>query len=465
MNKILANVKRLLLVLGDIIALFGALAITLFTRYGTSWFQELTGQHLLPFTIVYILWIVVFYIQGLYDFTLVKNNITFVKRFFESLVINALISVAFFYLVPGLGIAPRTNLATNLVFAAVFIYGWRITANQIFSTGWLVTRVLFIGLNDEVFELGEKLQANPQFGFLPTAVIDLDGIKRTPSGIKRWDVKTSVIEAARRAGISLVVISPGAKTIIAGRDELGRRLAGELYRAVLERVQIVDLPSFSEQVLGRVPLSTITELWFLEHLRESQKKIYEAGKIVFDYILGAVLFALFAVTFPLVALLLLLFEGRPLFYSQERVGKNGKILKIFKYRTMVRGAEANGPQFAKTRDPRVTAVGAFLRRTRIDELPQIINILRGEMSFIGPRPERPEFVKKLVDEAPFYQARHLVKPGLTGWAQINYPYAGTIEENIKKLQYDLYYIKNRSLALDLTIILKTLPIIFGFKGQ
>ena len=170
---------------------------------------------------------------------------------------------------------------------------------------------------------------------------------------------------------------------------------------------------------------------------------------------------LFALLFlPLVAIALLLESPGSLFYAQQRVGKNGKVFTLWKFRSMVPNAEENGAAWAQKNDPRVTKAGNILRKTFIDELPQAINILKGDMSLVGPRPERPEFVQSLSEEIPFYQIRHLVKPGITGWAQVNSPYGNSTQGALEKLQYDLYYLKNRSLMLDLDILLKTVNVVF-----
>ena len=178
----------------------------------------------------------------------------------------------------------------------------------------------------------------------------------------------------------------------------------------------------------------------------------------------------FILTFPLIALAIKLNTRGRVFFSQNRVGRQGIIFKVYKYRTMVSlsadgSAETNGPQFASTKDIRITSVGKILRLTRIDETPQFINILKGHMSFIGPRPERPEFVAQITEKMPFYSLRHLIKPGLTGWAQVNESYYGTIEENLRKLEYDLYYIKNRNFTLDVSILLRTINTILRLAGR
>jgi lipopolysaccharide/colanic/teichoic acid biosynthesis glycosyltransferase len=179
-------------------------------------------------------------------------------------------------------------------------------------------------------------------------------------------------------------------------------------------------------------------------------------------ILGILLF-LFVIPFILIGNL---FANRgSLFYSQSRVGKNGKLFRIHKLRSMVKNAEANGAVWATKNDTRITKFGKFLRKTRLDELPQFFNILKGDMSLIGPRPERPEFVKDLEEQIPFYAIRHVVRPGLTGWAQVNYPYANTIEEQETKLRYDLFYIKERSSFLDFKILIKTITTVLYFRGQ
>jgi lipopolysaccharide/colanic/teichoic acid biosynthesis glycosyltransferase len=167
---------------------------------------------------------------------------------------------------------------------------------------------------------------------------------------------------------------------------------------------------------------------------------------------------------PIIALAVKLSSPGPVLFRQERVGKHGKRFWIVKFRTMREDAEANGAQFATIQDPRITAVGAFLRATRLDELPQVWNVLKGDMSFVGPRPERPEFVDQLTERLPFYALRHLTRPGLTGWAQVRYKYASSLEENLVKLQYDLFYVKHRSLILDLAILLKTINTVVRRQG-
>jgi exopolysaccharide biosynthesis polyprenyl glycosylphosphotransferase len=219
---------------------------------------------------------------------------------------------------------------------------------------------------------------------------------------------------------------------------------------------VTNLSTFYEQVLSEVPLSHLEPNWFLfadlKHYREAQLIMKRAIDIV-----GSNLGLLLTLPFwPIVALLIKLDSPGPVFYSQQRVGLNGRIFWLHKFRTMREEAEQDGHVWATQNDPRVTWIGWYLRKTRIDELPQLWNILLGHMSIVGPRPERPEFVEELGEQIRFYHERHLIKPGLTGWAQINYRYGASVEDSKRKLQLDLWYLKHMSLELDLSILLRTM---------
>ena len=198
-----------------------------------------------------------------------------------------------------------------------------------------------------------------------------------------------------------------------------------------------------------------------------QKNIYETLRRGLDFVSAFILGLFTLPLYPLLALLIKLDSPGPVFYRQKRVGRDSEIFKVIKFRSMIQEAEKHGAQWAAKNDPRVTKIGKFLRKTRLDELPQLWNVFKGEMSFVGPRPERPEFVfgTSMQRKIPFYQIRHLIKPGLTGWAQINFQYGSSYEDTLEKLQYDFYYLKNRSFLLDLSIILKTIKIILSGGGR
>ena len=239
-----------------------------------------------------------------------------------------------------------------------------------------------------------------------------------------------------------------------------------LYNLIPLGVSIIELPKFYAEITKKIPISIIGETWFLENLIETEKKPYETGKRTLDILLAILLAAVFLPFAPLIALAIRIDSRGGAFYTQTRIGKNGKVFSLLKFRTMVKNAEVHGAQWTSAGDARITRVGGFLRKSRIDELPQLCNVIKGDMSFTGPRPERPEFVSTLEKAIPYYQIRHLVRPGLTGWAQINQPHGGaSVEDSLEKLQYDLYYIKNRDLILDLDVILKTIPVVLKREGH
>jgi exopolysaccharide biosynthesis polyprenyl glycosylphosphotransferase len=249
-------------------------------------------------------------------------------------------------------------------------------------------------------------------------------------------------------------------------------MQGETFQTLLDvqerGIEIIRMPTLYEELLGRVPIHHLEADWvirsFVDEARSSS--FFEIGKRFLDIIGSIVGLIILLVLLPFLSLAIILDSGFPIFYRQERLGRGGREFNIIKFRTMRQDAESEGkPQMAGKNDPRVTRVGNFMRVTRLDEVPQFWNVLRGEMSIVGPRAERAQWVATFQHEIPFYRARLLVKPGITGWAQINYGYASTVEDTAVKLEYDLYYIKHRSIAMDIVIILRTIGTVFGRKGR
>ncbi|MBF8280403.1 MAG: Bac transf protein [Candidatus Magasanikbacteria bacterium] len=464
MEHSIVKIKQVLLLIVDYALMGGGLALTLLLRYGPDNFPKQWSVHVWPFGLVFFVWLIIFFINGLYDLRLARNNVNFFRRFSEALIISALLSVGFFYLAPGVLIAPKTNLLISLgIFTFLFVL-WRINFNALVARAVLKTRLLFIGRTPEVDELIQLFENMPQLGYEVTAIVDPE--KKSPEGmmgkISIYHSLTTIRPAVNEHDAALVVLSPH----IAGAFELQR----ELYELLFWKVGMMDLTSFYELITGRVPTSAFTESWFLENLQESRKRFYDLIRIIVDYALALALGALtFALLLPIAAAIRLESPG-PILFKQKRVGRLGKIFTIYKFRSMRAlsadgSAEIGAAQFAESRDERVTRVGRVLRALRLDELPQVWNILGGEMSFIGPRPERPEFVDQVKTSIPFFNVRHLVKPGMTGWAQINFTYTSTLEQLMTKLQYDVYYIKHRSFMLDAAILLKTVAVVVRKMGR
>jgi exopolysaccharide biosynthesis polyprenyl glycosylphosphotransferase len=249
-------------------------------------------------------------------------------------------------------------------------------------------------------------------------------------------------------------------------------IKGETFQTILDAqekgVEIVRMPIMYEEMTQRVPVEHLESDWvirsFVDQVRVSG--VYELFKRLMDILGGLVGLLIFIVVFPVTALAIIVESGFPILYSQERLGKGGRLFRIFKFRSMLQNAEEDGEaRPATVNDPRVTRVGNFLRHSRLDEMPQFLSVLTGEMSLVGPRAERPELVAQYQKQIPFYRARLLVKPGLTGWAQINYGYVASVKETVVKIEYDLYYIKHRTLGMDINIVLRTIGTVLRRTGR
>lgn len=438
--------RKILLFWGDALVLYVALFLTLLIRYGAGeTFFNNSQIHFWPFTLIFAFWLLVFYVSNLYEISYAKNSLQFYGTFFYSTLVNILISIALLYFAPIFKITPRTNLFIFLSFELLLALGWRYFFNRAIARG-ASNSTLIVGVSPQSQELYDFLLANPQLGYKALGIIDVDHYK-APAVLE---------ELIRQQNIRTLILTPTAYAI--------PKIIDILYQLLALKMTFFNLSDFYEQVSGKVPVDTINQAWFLENLSEGSKRGYEIIKRVFD-LAGVLLLGL--TTLPLqglVAIMVRLGSVGPVIYRQKRVGRTGKTFILYKYRTMFTDAESqSGPVWAVENDARTTPVGRVIRRTRLDELPQLWNILKGEMSFIGPRPERPEFHDKLKAQIPFYEERYLIRPGLTGWAQIKYKldFRGrmTAQDTFEKLQYDLFYIKNRSWLLDGAIVLKTVRLI------
>lgn len=441
------QLKKILLLLGDISVLYVSLYLTLLLRYHYlepgRW-----AQHFPSFTFIYFLWVIIFYIAGLYDLNLARNNAKFFNLLFRTLLICGSLAVTFFYFMPYLGITPKTNLFLDLILFAFLFTAWRRLFNSFIKFSPLLNNILIIGESKEMDQLIERINDNPQLGYKIIETLE-------PQALKNFSYLKDII---KKNNITSIVLG---NSFYHDDDTL----AQALYQYLPLKISFIDLTIFYEEITNKIPISLIKEVWFLENIMEGKKNVYEAIKKIFDFLSSLILGIISLILYPAIALAIRLDSKGPIFFQQIRIGKDGKPFKAIKFRSMFISAENSGPQWAKIDDPRTTKVGGFLRKTRLDELPQFWNIIRGEMSFIGPRPERPEFVQELEQKIPYYQIRHLIKPGLTGWAQINFPYGASVEDALEKLQYELYYLKNRSLSLDLSIFLKTIKIIVKQEGR
>jgi len=436
--------KKFSLFLSDIVILYVSLVLTLLIRYPDN-FQQYYWRHLYPFSWIFISWLLVFYIANLYEPKLLRNNIHFYSALFQATIMAAVISVLFFYLIPLYGITPKTNL---LIFVTIFTgleFANRSVSNRVLQKSFRKS-ILIVGTNSQSLELDLFIKENPQLGYEIKSVIDIFSEKLKNIGRTIQEEK-----------IDTIVLSPEAYQV--------PEIINIFYKSLEHKVGFMNLASFYERLTGMVPLGAINQIWFLENLNEGNKRAYEIVKRVSDSVFAVIIGLISLLFYPLIILMIKTTSEGPVFYKQKRMGQTGKIFEIIKFRTMNKDAEKDtGAVWASNNDPRITKAGRFMRKTRIDELPQLWNILKGQMAFIGPRAERPEFNEQL-KTVPFYEERYLIKPGLSGWAQINFRYGSSIADAAEKLKYDLYYIKNRSLILDLGIALKTIRIMFKQAGK
>lgn len=434
--------RRALLLIGDVAALYLGLFVTLVIRYGGNFYSSFIDLHLVPFTIIFVVWIVIFYIAGLYDLRHLRNNLDFLKIFGLTLSVSAIFAIFFFYLIPVFGITPKTNLFIFLaVFAVIELY-WRQFSNRTLARGEAPNRVLLIGTSKTANTIIRAIGENPQFGYELKAHLSEEDLHAAPNKLH---------ELALHNQVNVVVVPRKLK-----HDE---RLNKVLYDVLARGVEVRDLVNFYELIMRKVPVTDLEESWFLDNLI-NQQKFYDPLKRGWEFLAALLLGVILLPLELLIAILIKLSSRGPMIYKQLRVGKNGRHFMLYKFRTMYEYAEKRGPQWADPNDLRATSLGRVLRYTHLDELPQLVNIIKNEISFVGPRPERPEFVEMLKEKIPYYEIRHLVKPGVTGWAQINYKYGASVEDSYEKLQFDIYYLKNRSFVLDVAVILKTLKSFF-----
>lgn len=450
------NFQKFILFFGDVLSFYAALILVLFVRYGREEFLNAFSLHFFPFTILFFIWFLIFLMNGLYENEILDAGSFFQEKLAKTMLAGFIIGIILFYAVPAFGIAPKTNLAVDAFLTALFIIIWRKLMALVFAKS-AKKNILFFGFSEETRELCEFLKSHPPLGYNPLAVIFSRNGKFNETNLLSFDLNNNAASIIKENNISLIV---ALEDIRSEKDFLSF-----IYQALPQGITFLDFPTFYERIFGKIPVSLIHEIWFLENLSEIKKNVYEAIKRGFDLVLAMIFGFITIIIFPFIFLAIKIDDTGPVLIFQQRIGKNRKVFNIIKFRSMVVSAEKDGAKWAEENDKRITKIGFILRKTRIDELPQVFNVLKGEMSFIGPRPERPEFIEKLEKQIPHYQMRHLIKPGLTGWAQINFPYGASVEDAIKKLQYDLFYVKNRSLFLDFIIALKTIITLLSRSGR
>ena len=440
MNK---RIKQLILFGGDIAILHLTLLISLALRFLNSSPYSMWQDNWPYFLPVFAMWLLVLYISGAYNLNLAYNSRQFKLTALNSIIFSALLSVIYFYLNQS-SVSPKTILVIFVLVFSLLFLAWRSIYNFFVKSYLPKNNLAFIGWNEAVSSLIEDIKNQPHHGFYTALVFKTkEEISNLPQIIKEKNIHT-------------IVLSPE----MAGDS----KLTEALFDCLSLNVAFYSLTDFYENINGKVPVEAIDESWFITNLNESDKHYFNMFKRAFDIILGLIVLIVSLVFWPFIALAIKLESRGPIFFKQKRVGKNEEIFNMLKFRTMK--VTGNDGAMTQAKDKRITAIGNFLRKTRLDEIPQMINILRGDMSFIGPRPERPEYVTELATKIPFYKTRLLIKPGVSGWDQVSGVYhSPSLSDTIEKLQYDLYYLKHRSIYFDVAIFFKTVATVLERGGR
>ena len=435
--------KSAIVFIGDIAVFFASLALTIAIRYDVNSYAYEWNMHIHAFLLILLVWIFVFYASDLYSYTSWRTTAQNLRKFIIAFLLNFFLSISIFYMFGVFfELTPKLNL---VIFSSIFgmiDLTFRFIIARILSSKNNNKVIAIISSSPLAEEIIKHCAQHPQLGY---TVEKHGGLDTIASSVQK-----------HKDRIIILVDSSNLKDPYAAKM---------LYELLAEHIEITTLVEFYENLMGCIPLSEVKEEWFIQQIK-SDRSFYESIKRIVDIVFVIICGIIFSPLIVLFFILIPLTSKGPAIYKQKRVGKDNKIFTIYKFRNMYSEAEKNPDNnggaaiWWKENDPRVTRLGKFLRKTHMDELPQLFNILNGDMSLVGPRPERPEFTEKLKKEIPHYFMRETVPPGLTGWAQVNFRYTNTVDEFNKKLEFDLYYIKNRTVMLDMEIIVKTIKIIF-----
>ena len=401
------------------------------------------------------------HLRDVYDFRDKPSTPEFLVRLGQALLLARAALTTGHYLFSNLvQVAPISSGARVLTLISVFLTTWHILLRMYFGIRSDRTKLLIVGTGDLAQTLAREILRRPELGIAICGFVD---DKPHLVGVSLVNPKVIGLNADLKRIVAEMKIN---KLVVELQDRRGRLPIDDLLALKTRGTEIEEATSLYERLTGKIAIENLKPSWmiFNEGFEVSRWLIFQKQAV--SVAVSCLLMLVFLPLLPVIALLIRLDSRGPIFHGQERVGQEGKIFRLWKFRSMYEGAERDtGPVWASADDARVTRVGKYLRRMRLDELPQLYNVLKGEMTLVGPRPERPHFVKQLSSMIPFYDIRHSVKPGVTGWAQINYQYGNSVQDAIEKLQYDLFYIKNMSGLIDLVILFNTAKTVLVRKGS
>ncbi len=452
--------RILLLVIFDGLLIVAGLLVAIALRFHDSkaFFSYLRGPHMLArFALVVVVCELALYYNDLFDPQVISRRSEFFVRLLQALGIACLVLAIFYYLDENLGLGRGIAVLAVPAILALML-GWRLLLD---TTGVLLygpERVLVVGTGSTGVALVREIIGRPELNLKVVGFLDERG-----ENIGKSLVNPGIVGAASQVE-ELVARERIDRVILSLAERRGKTPVRQLLHLKFSGVAVEDAHSFNERITGRILLEHLTPSWLFLSDGFRKSAFLLATKRTMDVIASLVVLILTLPIIALVAVAIRLETGSPILFRQKRTGLGGREFDILKFRSMYQNAEANGPSWAANDDSRVTRVGRFIRKCRLDELPQLFNVLRGEMSLVGPRPERPYFCRLLEENIPFFALRHSVRPGITGWAQIKYQYGASIEEAKTKLEYDFFYIKHMSIVLDVAILFETAKVVLYGRG-
>ena len=450
--------RNLFFVIGEGLLIYASVLIAAFLRLGSMDTSFLSGEILGKAALIMVVCQLCLYFNELYNLKVTDTYLELGLRLTKAIGIASILLALLYYAIPALMMG-RGIFFISLVFLVLLVVPWRYAYNWVLKKKMFAEKVMIMGHGKLCREIIDEINSRPDSGYQIAGVVSTNA--SPPSSpyqdIPVFSMDTVLCELARDLH---------ARRIVVAMDERRGKLPTEdLLRCKMEGIRVLEGETLYEELTGKLFVEKLNPSWLIFSDGFRKPRMTRLAKRVSGLIIASVLVLLTLPLIGIIALAIKLDSKGPVFFKQDRCGMGGRSFNVVKFRSMIDDAEALcGPCWATDDDWRVTRVGRILRKYRLDELPQIWNVLKGEMSFVGPRPERPEFVGNLLEVIPYYSQRHTVKPGITGWAQVSYQYGSSVDDALEKLKYDLFYVKNMSLAMDVMILWKTIKIVLLKSG-
>ena len=449
---------RVFFILGESLCIVCSVSLGMLLRFGGQFFLAVDVQSLGRMFLIGVVCQISLYYNNVYDFRVTKTHVELYLRLVQSLGISAIILAAIYYAFPSTMLG-RGVFTISLGFLILLVSSWRYLYAWILKRKMFSQRIMLLGFGDLSKAIIDEIKDRKDSGY------EVCGLVTMNSDFPRV-VSQDIPHVSMNGNLGHLCKSLKAKQIVVGLEEKrGNLPVQELLQCKMRGIEILDAATFYEELTGKIYVEKLNPSWVIFSDGFQKPWTVRLSKRIVGFAMSSIGLLLLSPVIGLIALAIKLDSKGPIFYVQDRVGEDERVFKLYKFRSMIQNAEqGTGARWAADDDPRITWVGRLLRAYRLDEIPQMWNVLKGDLSFVGPRPERPEFVKKLKSNIPYYSERHSVKPGITGWAQVSFHYGASVEDAIEKLKYDLFYIKNMSFLLDLMIMWKTGKIVLLREG-